>query len=74
MILFFDSTYWTYELTAVIAVIIIALLVIKHKHVIEAINNKIQSAENSADYQKMFATGTYKDSQGRTYPMYYFFN
>lgn len=43
----------------------------KHKHVIEAINNKIQSAENSADYQKMFAVGTYKDSQGRTYPMYY---
>ena len=31
MILFFDSTYWTYELTAVIAVIIIALLVIKHR-------------------------------------------
>ena len=43
----------------------------KHKHVIEAINNKIQSAENSADYQKMFVAGTYKDSQGRTYPMYY---
>lgn len=43
----------------------------KHKHVIEAINNKIQSAENSADYQKMFVVGTYKDSQGRTYPMYY---
>lgn len=31
MILFFDSTYWTYELIAVIAVIIIALLVIKHR-------------------------------------------
>ena len=43
----------------------------KHKHVIEAINNKIQSAENSADYQKMFVVGTYKDSKGRTYPMYY---
>ena len=43
----------------------------KHKHVIEAINNKIQSAENSADYQKMFVVGTYKDSQGRTYTMYY---
>jgi Rha family phage regulatory protein len=43
----------------------------KHKHVIEAINNKIQSAENSADYQKMFVAGTYKDLQGRTYPMYY---
>ena len=32
MILFFDSTYWTYELIAVIAAIIIALLVIKYKH------------------------------------------
>jgi hypothetical protein len=32
MILFFDSTYWPYELIAVIAVIIIALLIIKHKH------------------------------------------
>jgi hypothetical protein len=32
MILFFDSTYWIYELLAVIAVIIIALLVIKSRH------------------------------------------
>ena len=32
MILFFDSTYWPYELIAVIAVIIIALLVIKYRH------------------------------------------
>ena len=31
MILFFDSTYWTYELITVIAVIIIALLVIKYR-------------------------------------------
>ena len=26
-----------------------------HKHVLEAIDNKIQSAENSADYKKMCA-------------------
>ena len=32
MILFFDSKYWTYELIAVIAVLIIALLVIKYRH------------------------------------------
>ena len=43
----------------------------RHKNVIQAIENKIQSAENSADYQNMFAKGTYKDSKGRTYPMYY---
>lgn len=32
MILFFDSTWWLYELITVIAVIIIALLVIKYRH------------------------------------------
>ena len=32
-----------------------------HKNVMQAIKAKIQSAENSADYQKMFAEGTYKD-------------
>lgn len=32
MILFFDSTYWIYELLAVIAVIAIALLIIKYRH------------------------------------------
>lgn len=37
----------------------------QHKHVIEAIEAKIQSAENSAHYQKMFADGEYKDSRGR---------
>ena len=33
----------------------------QHKHVIEAIEAKIQSAENSAYYQNMFAEGEYKD-------------
>lgn len=42
-----------------------------HKHVLEAIDNKIQSAENSADYQKMFLEGTYQDSRGRNQKMYY---
>lgn len=32
MILFFDSAYCLYELIAVIAVFIIALLVIKYRH------------------------------------------
>ncbi|QIZ04263.1 Rha family transcriptional regulator [Limosilactobacillus reuteri] len=43
----------------------------EHRNVMQSINNKLQSAENSADYQSMFASGTYKDSKGRTYPMYY---
>lgn len=42
-----------------------------HKHVLESIDKKIQSAENSADYQKMFAEGSYKDSRGRNQKMYY---
>ena len=42
-----------------------------HKHVIEAIENKIQSAENSADYKNMFAEGTYKDGRNREQKMYY---
>lgn len=42
-----------------------------HKHVIEAIENKIQSAENSADYKNMFAEGTYKDGRNRKQKMYY---
>lgn len=43
----------------------------QHKHVLEAIEAKIQSAENSAHYEKMFALGTYKDSRGRHQKMYY---
>ena len=42
-----------------------------HKHVLEAIDNKIQSAENSADYKKMFCEGTYQDTRGRNQKMYY---
>lgn len=43
----------------------------QHKDVLEAIDNKIQSAENSAHYQNMFAVGEYKDSRGRAQRMYY---
>ncbi|MDU3970554.1 MAG: ORF6C domain-containing protein [Enterococcus faecalis] len=43
----------------------------QHKHVIEAIEAKIQSAENSAYYQSMFVEGEYKDSRGRKQRLYY---
>lgn len=43
----------------------------KHKHVIEAINNKINSAENSAQYKNMFVKGTYTDASGKANKMYY---
>ncbi|EGO8753946.1 Rha family transcriptional regulator [Enterococcus faecalis] len=43
----------------------------EHKNVIQAIEAKIQSAENSAHYEKMFALGFYKDSRGREQKMYY---
>lgn len=43
----------------------------QHKHVLEVIESKIQSAENSAHYKKMFALGSYKDSRGREQKMYY---
>lgn len=43
----------------------------QHKDVLEAIDGKIQSAENSAHYKTMFAEGEYKDSRGRTQRMYY---
>lgn len=43
----------------------------QHKHVLEAIESKIQSAENSAYYEKMFALGSYIDSRGREQKMYY---
>ncbi|WP_427814324.1 Rha family transcriptional regulator [Enterococcus sp. 22-H-5-01] len=42
-----------------------------HKDVLEAIDSKLQSAENSAHYQNMFAEGEYKDSRGRTQRLYY---
>jgi len=43
----------------------------QHKDVMETIRHKLQSAENSAHYQKMFAEGTYRDSRGREQSMYY---
>lgn len=43
----------------------------QHKDVLEAIDTKIQSAENSAHYQNMFAEGDYKDSRGRNQRLYY---
>lgn len=43
----------------------------QHKDVLEAINNKIQSAENSAHYKLMFVEGDYKDSRGRIQKLYY---
>lgn len=43
----------------------------QHKHVMEAIKNKLNSAENSAQYNSMFAEGVYKDKSGKSNPMYY---
>lgn len=43
----------------------------QHKHVIEAIESKIQSAENSAHYKTMFSEGIYQDSRNRNQKMYY---
>lgn len=42
-----------------------------HKDVLEAIDNKLQSAENPADYQNMFAKGTYKDGRNRDQKLYF---
>lgn len=43
----------------------------QHKDVLEAINTKIHSAENSAQYSKMFAQGTYKDASGKSNKLFY---
>lgn len=43
----------------------------QHKNVIQAIEDKIQSAENSAHYKLMFSEGLYKDSRGRDQKIYY---
>lgn len=43
----------------------------QHKDVLEAIDNKIQSAENSAYYKKMFFEDFYLDSRNRKQRMYY---
>lgn len=43
----------------------------EHYHVLEAIEAKISSPENSGQYQKMFAEGTYKDKSGKSNKLYY---
>lgn len=43
----------------------------QHKHVLEVISSKINSAENSAQYKKMFAEATYTDKSGKQNKMYY---
>ena len=43
----------------------------QHKNVVQAIENKIYSAENSAQYDSMFSKGFYKDRSGKSNPMYY---
>lgn len=43
----------------------------QHKHVIEAIETKIQSVENSAHYKSMFVEGEYIDSRGRQQKVYF---
>lgn len=43
----------------------------QHKHVLEAIGSKINSAENSAQYKKMFVESTYTDKSGKQNKMYY---
>ena len=43
----------------------------QHKNVIQAIEEKIQSAENSAHYKSMFAEGVYQDSRNRSQKIYY---
>lgn len=42
-----------------------------HKNVIQTIEKKINSAENSAQYSNMFAVGNYKDKSGKSNKMYY---
>lgn len=43
----------------------------KHKDVMKAIDNKISSAQNCAQYKNMFAEGTYQDKSGKANKMYY---
>lgn len=43
----------------------------RHTHVIDAIEAKIHSAENSAQFQNMFAEGTYQDKSGKSNKLYY---
>lgn len=43
----------------------------RHTHVIDAIEAKIHSAENSAQFQNMFAEGIYQDKSGKSNKLYY---
>ncbi len=43
----------------------------KHKNVMQSIDNKIHSAENSAQFKKMFVEATYQDTSGKSNRMYY---
>ncbi len=43
----------------------------QHKNVVQAIENKISSAENSALLENMFVEGQYTASNGKSNPMYY---
>lgn len=43
----------------------------QHKDVLEAINTKISTAENSALLENMFVEGKYTASNGKSNPMYY---
>lgn len=42
-----------------------------HRDVLEKISSKINSAENSAQYKKMFVEATYTDKSGKQNKMYY---
>jgi Rha family phage regulatory protein len=43
----------------------------QHKNVVQAIENKISTAENSALLENMFVEGQYTASNGKSNPMYY---
>lgn len=43
----------------------------RHKHVLDAIEAKIHSAEFSAQYDTMFLEGTYQDKSGKKNKLYY---
>lgn len=43
----------------------------RHSHVVRAIEDKINSAQNWAQYQKMFVLSNYKDASGKANKMYY---
>lgn len=43
----------------------------KHKNVLQAIDSKLSSAENSAQYKKMFFKDSYKDKSGKSNRIYY---